>query len=44
LLWGAASIAEGRPLSEVLAAAQRAGQNLEGVADTMTALGQAARR
>ena len=44
LLWGAVAVAEGRPLSEVLAAAQRAGQNLEGVADAMAALGQAARR
>jgi uncharacterized protein (TIGR01244 family) len=44
LLWGAAAIAEGRPLSVVLVAARRAGQNLEGVADAMTTLGQAARR
>ena len=44
LLWGALAIAEGRPLDEVLGAARRAGQALEGVADAMMALGQAARR
>jgi uncharacterized protein (TIGR01244 family) len=44
LLWGAAAIAQGRPLDEVLAAARRAGQNLDPVSDTVQALGQAARR
>jgi len=44
LLWGAFALAEGRPLDEVLGAARRAGQPLEGVVDAMMALGQAARR
>jgi uncharacterized protein (TIGR01244 family) len=44
LLWGALAIAQGKPLDEVLGAARRAGQALEGVADAMMALGQAARR
>jgi len=44
LLWGAAAMAQGRSLDEVLAAARRAGQNLDPVGDTMQALGQAARR
>ncbi|OFW97987.1 MAG: TIGR01244 family protein [Alphaproteobacteria bacterium RIFCSPHIGHO2_12_FULL_66_14] len=38
LLWGAASIAAGRSLDEVLAMAMRAGQNLEPVGETMVAL------
>ena len=44
LLWGAAAIAGGRSLEEVLAAALRAGQNLEPVGETMVALAHAARR
>ncbi len=40
-LWGAASIAAGRSLQEILAAAMRAGQNLEPISDTMTALAKA---
>src|SRR5215510_5919157 len=44
LLWGAFALAEGRPLDEVLGAARRAGQTLEGVAEAMMALGHAARR
>lgn len=43
LLWGAAALAAGRPLSDVLTAAQRAGQNVEPVAEIMTSLAQAAR-
>jgi hypothetical protein len=38
LLWGAASIAAGRSLDEVLAMAMRAGQNLDPVGETMVAL------
>ena len=44
LLWGATAIAQGRPLDDVLAAAQRAGQNLEPVGEIMVALGQAAQK
>lgn len=44
LLWGAASIALGKSLDEVLHTALNAGQNLEPVGDMMAALGQAARR
>ncbi len=44
LLWGAAAIAGGRSLDDVLAAARRAGQNLDPVGDTMMALAQATRR
>jgi len=44
LLWGAAAIAQGRSLQDVLSAAQRAGQNLEPVGETMVALAEAARR
>jgi len=44
LLWGAAAIAQGRPADDVLAAAQRAGQNLDPVREIMIGLGQAARR
>ena len=43
LLWGAASIASGRSLEDVLAAATQAGQNLEPVGETMMALAKAAR-
>ena len=42
-IWGAASLAAGRPLSDVLAAAQRAGQDLEPIGATMTALAEASR-
>lgn len=38
LLWGAAAIASGQTLDEVLAAALRAGQNLDPVGETMVAL------
>ena len=44
LLWGAAAIAQGRSLQDVLSAAQRAGQNLEPGGETMVALAEAARR
>jgi uncharacterized protein (TIGR01244 family) len=43
LLWGAAAIAGGRSLADVLQSAHRAGQNLEPVGDTMIALAQAMR-
>ena len=43
LLWGAASMANGRPLEEVLQGARSAGQELGGVAELMTGLAQAAR-
>ncbi|MBV8187982.1 MAG: TIGR01244 family phosphatase [Alphaproteobacteria bacterium] len=43
LLWGAAAIAAGRAPDDVLAAAERAGQNLEPVRDIMVGLAQAAR-
>ncbi|MDI1288043.1 MAG: TIGR01244 family sulfur transferase [Reyranella sp.] len=43
LLWGAASIASGRSLDEVLTAAMQAGQNLDSVGETMVALAQSAR-
>jgi uncharacterized protein (TIGR01244 family) len=43
LLWGAASIANGRSLEEVLQGARNAGQELSGVAELMTSLAQAAR-
>jgi uncharacterized protein (TIGR01244 family) len=43
LLWGAASIASGQSLEAVLAAAMRAGQNLDPIADTMVALAKSAR-
>ena len=42
LLWGAAAIAAGKPLHEVLTLAMRAGQNLEPVSETMVALARAA--
>jgi len=44
LLWGAAAIAGGRSLEEVLGAALRAGQNLEPVGETMLALARTMRR
>ncbi len=44
LLWGAAALANGRPLQEVLRGARSAGQQLDGVAELMTGLAQAARR
>jgi uncharacterized protein (TIGR01244 family) len=43
LLWGAASLANGRPIEEVLRGARNAGQELGGVSDLMTSLAQAAR-
>ncbi len=43
LLWGTAAIAGGRSLEDVLAAATRAGQNLDAVGETMAALARAAR-
>ena len=43
LLWGAAAIASGRSLDDVLATAMRAGQNLEPLGETMVALAQSAR-
>jgi uncharacterized protein (TIGR01244 family) len=44
LLWGAAAIAGGRSLEDVLRAALRAGQNLEPVSETMMVLAHAVRR
>ncbi len=43
LLWGAASMANGRSLEEVLQSARNAGQELSGAAELMTGLAQAAR-
>lgn len=43
LLWGAASIAAGKSLDEVLGAAARAGQNLDQAGELMVALAQASR-
>lgn len=43
LLWGAASLANGRPIDEVLRGARAAGQELSGIAEHMMALAQAAR-
>ena len=43
LLWGAAALAGGRTLDEVLDAALRAGQNLEPVGETMVQLARAAK-
>lgn len=43
LLWGAASLANGRSLEEVLQGARKARQELSGAADLMTGLAQAAR-
>ncbi len=42
LLWGAAAIASGRSLEEVLAAALQAGQNLEPVGEAMVDLAKSA--
>ena len=44
LLWGAASLANGRSIDEVLQGARKAGQELSGIADLMVGLAQAARR
>lgn len=43
LLWGAASMANGRSLDEVLQGARNAGQELSGAAEIMSALARAAR-
>ena len=43
LIWGAASIASGQPLEQVLATATGAGQNLDAVGDLMVSLASAAR-
>ena len=43
LMWGAASIASGQPLEQVLATATGAGQNLDAVGDLMASLASAAR-
>jgi uncharacterized protein (TIGR01244 family) len=43
LLWGAASLANGHSLEEVLQGARKAGQELSGAAELMTGLAQAAR-
>lgn len=43
LLWGAAAMANGRTLEEVLQGARNAGQELGGAAELMTGLAQAAR-
>jgi uncharacterized protein (TIGR01244 family) len=43
LLWAAAAIARGRTADDVMAAAQRAGQNLEPAREIVVGLGQAAR-
>lgn len=43
LLWGAASMANGRSLEEVLQGARNAGQELSGIAELMVGLAQAAR-
>ena len=42
LLWGAASIASGRSLEDVLGAAMRAGQNLDPAGEIMVALARSA--
>lgn len=44
LLWGAASLANGRSIEEVLQGARGAGQELSGVAELMMGLAQAARQ
>jgi uncharacterized protein (TIGR01244 family) len=44
LLWGAAAIASGRSIDDVLAAARLAGQDVEPVAEIMSSLARAARR
>ncbi|MBL0898518.1 MAG: TIGR01244 family phosphatase [Reyranella sp.] len=43
LLWGAASLANGRSLDEVLQGGRRAGQELSGAAEIMSDLAKAAR-
>ena len=43
LLWGAASIAAGKSLDQVLGGAAKAGQNLDVVGEVMVALAQASR-
>lgn len=43
LLWGAASMANGRSLDDVLQGARRAGQELSGAAEIMSGLARAAR-
>ena len=43
LLWGAASLANGRSIDEVVQGARSAGQELGGVAELMVGLAQAAR-
>ena len=43
LIWGAASIASGQPLEQVLATATGAGQNLDAIGDLMVSLATAAR-
>lgn len=42
-LWGAALLAAGCPLDQVLSAAMRAGQNLEPLGETMQSLAEASR-
>jgi len=42
-LWGTALLAAGAPLDQVVAAAMRAGQNLEPLGEAMTALAAASR-
>jgi uncharacterized protein (TIGR01244 family) len=42
-LWGAAQLAAGQSLEQVLGAAMRAGQNLEPLGETMTTLATASR-
>jgi uncharacterized protein (TIGR01244 family) len=44
LLWGAAAVAQGHSLEEVLAAARRAGQDLDPVGEIIVALGRSAQR
>jgi uncharacterized protein (TIGR01244 family) len=42
-LWGAALLAAGRPLDQVLSAALSAGQSLEPLGETMQSLAEASR-
>jgi len=44
LLWGASAVAHGHSLEEVLAAARRAGQDLDPVGEIIVALGRSAQR
>jgi uncharacterized protein (TIGR01244 family) len=44
LLWGAASVAAGKPLDAVLGAARNAGQNLDQLGELLVALAEAARK